>query len=253
MFQSEDISSTKLPRTFVSSGPMLKLGAFTPQCGGPESGFTAQYTTIRYDKTGELTLIWITANMHFDTNLESYKKAVYQICLKNFLGFYISGMVLGVPAVYSDIHPRSTAYLLTPYTTISKVSCLSFRYFAQTSLITSLISPEEHRILADFMATGYDFHRTFVDLPVGSYRLVWETLHAIVPQTSGVEKEFLVAIDDVIIFDGPCYTKRKLLLVFNKCVDAHYPYAKTRLPLIPPLLAWELYMLNGISHLVIIW
>ena len=122
-------------------------------------------------------------------------------------------MSLAVRAVNSDINPKATAHLLTPYTTISKASCLSFRYFAQTRLITSLINPKEYRILADFVATGRDFHLTLLDLPSGTYRFVWETLHAMVNQRILFDKEFLVAIDDVIIFDMPCCIKRKLQLI----------------------------------------
>ena len=59
------------------------------------------------------------------------------------------------------------------------------------------------------MATGYDFHLTLIDLPLGTYRLMWETQHAMVDQMVGADKEFLVAIDDVVIFDVHCNVKRK--------------------------------------------
>ena len=103
------------------------------------------------------------------------------------------------------------AVLISPMESITEPGCLTFRYFLRQSLKLSISNSSTTLLLAAFEVDGgFDFHQAFIDLPQGSYLLIWEW------QLDPLEHAEMVtnypgAIDDINIRLDTCAQFRKLV------------------------------------------
>ena len=70
-------------------------------------------------------------------------------------------------------------------------------------------------LLADFRVDGgFDFHQALVDLPRGSYQLIWE-VKLDTSDPIEVERNYRAAIDDIKVVNMTCDQMRKLWRMYE--------------------------------------
>ena len=118
-----------------------------------------------------------------------------------------SGIALAVFPLYDD-NIIADIFITSPMTTVD-LACLSFRYFLKSQLIVSVMNASESRALAIYdVDGGFEFHYALIDLPRGSYQIVWQiksNLDSDIPHVNN----YRFAIDDIILNNITCKALRK--------------------------------------------
>ena len=82
-------------------------------------------------------------------------------------------------AFYSALQAYTFAktYVMSPELEVTRPSCLRFRYFLRSNLEVKLTSNSDTKTLALFVDGGFAFHEAFIDLPYGTYNLIFEVTY----------------------------------------------------------------------------
>ena len=123
--------------------------------------------------------------------------------------FAVSGFSLSVFPVSDSVTHSGIVFVISPMMSIKAKSCLTFRYFLRYSLKLYITNSSAITLMADLHVDGgFDFHQTFIDLPVGSYQIIWE-LHLGHLEPVEIVRNYRTAIDDVEISLKTCTVWRR--------------------------------------------
>ena len=85
--------------------------------------------------------------------------------------FWMAAHPTGLNVIYN----KAIAFLLAPVVNISTSTCLHFRYIVRSNLQVKATYPHETvTLLSLSMDAGEGAHSMALELPLGTYRLIWE-------------------------------------------------------------------------------
>lgn len=118
-------------------------------------------------------------------------------------------------AQFTTTQPYSSArsIALTPETILHNEACLTFRYSMQSNLVVQATNVSMTRVLLHFRVDGgLSFHKTYVDLQLGRYQLLWDVTYDMDVVTDSEEEHdmYRATIDDIVIHDITCAELSKL-------------------------------------------
>ena len=146
-----------------------------------------------------------------NSGIKNVEKLICCTIYKYFIYFYASGFAFGVFSTRNSAKHVRRAFLVSPLTSVIAQSCLTFRYFLRSNLKLSITNSSATTTLVAFNTDGgFDFHQAFIDLPVGSYQLIWEVE---MDQLEPVEiiRNYRAAVDGIDIGLNTCAQLSKSL------------------------------------------
>ena len=96
------------------------------------------------------------------------------------------------------------AFLVSPPVNLTVPSCMIFHYFLRSNLIVSVTNGTGTYVIAVMKVDGgYDYHQAFIDLPYGSYHVIWQ-LHLDSAEPLEIVKNYRAAVDNIHFTPTTC-------------------------------------------------
>ena len=113
---------------------------------------------------------------------------------------------------YDEPYDNAEVYLLSPELSPISKQCLSFTYYIRSDLDVSLTDHLERPILAFHINSGKEFQQAFLELPPGSYQIIWKVGYdsqATLRKSVDEYYAYWAIIDDVMVHNQDCNELRK--------------------------------------------
>ena len=116
----------------------------------------------------------------------------------------VSGFSVAAFPSTGHVPSLAEAFLVSPPVNLTVPSCLIFHYFLRSNLIVSVTIGTGTYIIADLKVDGgYDYHQAFIDLPKGSYHVIWQ-LHLDSVEPLEIVRNYRAAVDKIHFTPTTC-------------------------------------------------
>ncbi len=113
--------------------------------------------------------------------------------------------ILGSKADTTFTGALSYAFVSSPYVTVNKSSCLTFKYFSYSEFVVTLLNTKtKMEILHSHSGTNGIWNEAKVLIPPGGYLVMWRSASGRDLQTPG----YIAGLDDVFLLERNCAIKK---------------------------------------------
>lgn len=158
-------------------------------------------------KPSTLFLVFVSFHPHTQSTMNTSASLVH--VHDGLMGYHILGFSLAAYVTSASVVPEAEVFLVSPQAHVTSDRCLTFAYFVRSNLVVSTTNATCTLIMAEFdVDGGHGYHKAFIDLPHGSYQVVWQTMLN-TNENISIVKNHRVAIDDINFHNMTCSTLRK--------------------------------------------
>ena len=118
-------------------------------------------------------------------------------------------------------YSEALAFFMSPLVNVPMDGyCLTFSYYMRSNLRVMMTSYQHTTTLANWVVDGgRAFHRAALDLPQGTYKLIWETIDGrnIVGASEAPYNRFLASVDGINIHNAQCFDVGRFIACIHGC------------------------------------